>query len=534
MYFKKLKFKNFRSYGNIPTEVVFDNPGHISLIVGSNGSGKTSIAQAIIFALYGDVPGQTLDTLVNKVNKNAEVELWFDADGHEIYVKRGIAPKAFEVSIDGKQVEDALASSKDEILEKYLHIGRDLFTNLIVLNISTYKSMITLSEADKRNFINKIFDLTFLETLLAEVKVKQKDCTSSITHKNDEIDRLNKILLSMEEKNKQEFKKKCEEAKKEIEDLTTINEDLSKTVTESNARLSKVTTRKDEVQNEIIEKKSELKELNAKYELGKHDKCPYCHQPIKMDDEELNKISSNIKAVSDRITELNTLLTKCTARISEIKTLVSDTNSSIISNKSKINDLKNLIDSGGIQIDLDEIKANISDLKDGLKDTEYNAHIYDICVKILSSNKYSLKNYIYSDYIANLNNILSDLCEKYAPEFFIKYNADCSVDLYHDGSPQKYAGLSTGEKRKIDFLVTVAFLNYAKLIIPDLNIIFCDEIFASVSTDIISTICDMLANVSKDLKIETFLVHHADVDSSHISRTYMIDKPDGFSKITLK
>ena len=87
------------------TELVFNNDPSLNLIVGTNGTGKSSIADCIIYALYGKIDGTNNSDIPNRINKNFYVKIELDCNGHEIIVERGLAPSLFTVTIDGSDYD---------------------------------------------------------------------------------------------------------------------------------------------------------------------------------------------------------------------------------------------------------------------------------------------------------------------------------------------------------------------------------------------------------------------------------------------
>ena len=105
MKLKKLVFKNFKSYSNVLTEIQFDKKYSLNLIVGENGTGKTSIAECATYLLYGKLENFTASDIPNRINKSFYGKIELDCDGHLVIIERGLNPSLFKVEIDGETID---------------------------------------------------------------------------------------------------------------------------------------------------------------------------------------------------------------------------------------------------------------------------------------------------------------------------------------------------------------------------------------------------------------------------------------------
>ena len=161
MKLRKLSFKNFKSYSNIMTEISFDSKSSLNLIVGDNGTGKTSIAECATYLLYGKLENFNAADIPNRINKNFYGKIELDCDGHSVIIERGLNPSLFRVQIDNEVVDTAGKSNVQTFLEEtYFKIPYTVFHNVLVLEVGEVKSLLDMSAADKRNIIDKICGFT--------------------------------------------------------------------------------------------------------------------------------------------------------------------------------------------------------------------------------------------------------------------------------------------------------------------------------------------------------------------------------------
>ena len=159
MKIKKLKFKNFASYGNSATEINFDEYS-LNLLSGDNGSGKSSVLYCILFALTGkSVANRTLDSLVNRRNKNLETVIEIENNNSHYKIIRNIKPTKLVVYKDDILIEETNKLSLQRYINENIlnNISFTMLQNLLFINVSSYTSLFIMSNSERMKFFFDLF-----------------------------------------------------------------------------------------------------------------------------------------------------------------------------------------------------------------------------------------------------------------------------------------------------------------------------------------------------------------------------------------
>ena len=265
MKLKKISWKNFKSYSNAMTELVFNNDPSLNLIVGTNGTGKSSIADCIIYALYGKIDGTNNSDIPNRINKNFYVKIELDCNGHEVIVERGLAPNLFTVTIDGKVVDTAGKNNVQTMLEEnYYKIPYSVFKNTLILSVNDFKSLVDLNPSDKRNIIDKIFGFTEYNLMLKLIKEDVKILDSSI---NSNDGSLKTASINIEKYEQQLLELKSNEvSQEEIDELTEKINEAKKLKATNEENIKKLDKVRKELDKQTTEKNMDIRDLKRKIE----------------------------------------------------------------------------------------------------------------------------------------------------------------------------------------------------------------------------------------------------------------------------
>ena len=192
MKIQSIELKNFASYGNKVQKIEFeeDRP-ELFLTLGKNGEGKTTIANAIVFALYGKVEGVRMADLPNRINKELWVRIKLRCKSTEVVIERGLAPGIFKVFLNGIEFDKAGKRSVQEYLEEEIFgIPYHVFKNIIILSVNDFKSFLTMNNNDKRQIIDKMFGFSILNEMQYAIKEERKVLKNEIDNFTRELQQI--------------------------------------------------------------------------------------------------------------------------------------------------------------------------------------------------------------------------------------------------------------------------------------------------------------------------------------------------------
>ena len=546
MKLKKISWKNFKSYSNAMTELVFNNDPSLNLIVGTNGTGKSSIADCIIYALYGKIDGTNNSDIPNRINKNFYVKIELDCNGHEIIVERGLAPNLFTVTIDGSIVDTAGKNNVQTMLEEnYYKIPYSVFKNTLILSINDFKSLIDLNPSDKRNIIDKIFgfteynlmmklikeDIKILDSSVSSNEGSLKTATISIEKYEQQLQELKNNEVSQEEID--ELTEKINEAKK----LKATNEENIKKLDEVRKKLDKQSTEKN---MDIRDLKRKIEDNKKKIKLIDSKKCPTCGSSLDTDEfhKERERLVQENESCETAISEMTSIINDLSNKMravdskrnvfvdainkSKLMDLASDLKYKISLKKNNSQPLLNLKESLDKQIiQLNEERELLSKRK----------MVYDCVMQILGDG--GIKEYIASKYIPTINQIISEMMEFMGINYNVVFDRTFKATITSNGYNVTYNSLSTGEKKRIDFATVVSFIKLLKLQLGEMNLLFLDEMLASIDINGVADMMTILKDLSVELNMNIYLIHHAQVENVVFDNVIETSKPDGFSKISI-
>ena len=483
--FSKVKWKNILSTGNNFTEVVLNSKSK-TLIVGENGSGKSTILDAICFGLFNRPFRQiTKGQLVNSVNeRDAEVEVYFSVGGQEFKIIRGIKPNKFEIYCNGTMInQDAAAKDYQKHLEEnILKLNYRSFTQVVILGASTFVPFMKLSSAHRREVVEEILDIKIFSVMNHLLKTRLKDVASDITSLGNEYK-----LHEQKIEQQQRHLKDLQENKDKI-----VNENNKKIARNVKSILSKQdTVTKLEIQSEkyfkeieeqpIIDKK--LKKLNRLHNtisekqkrietevdfFNDNEECPTCEQHIDSDfktkaievrtkklQEYINGLKDIDKDIDTNEKELNTIINiseKIKSNDVEIGKLTSSIEELENFNTEYENEVKDLTDKDVTEKQLNELTSLQESLVSlGKRKAEMieDKHYNDVVRNMLQDT--GIKTKIVKRYLPVMNKLINGYLS--SMDFFINFTIDENFNeviksRYRDEF--KYYSFSEGEKMRID------------------------------------------------------------------------------------
>ena len=546
MKLKKISWKNFKSYSNAMTELEFGNDPSLNLIVGTNGTGKSSIADCIIYALYGKIDGTNNSDIPNRINKNFYVKIELDCNGHEVIVERGLAPNLFTVTIDGTIVDTAGKNNVQTMLEEnYYKIPYSVFKNTLILSINDFKSLVDLNPADKRNIIDKIFGFTEYNLMMKLVKEDIKMLDSSMSSNEGSL-KTATVSIEKYEQQLQELKNN-EVSQEEIDELTEKIKEAKSLKATNEENIKKLDDVRKKLDKQCTDKNMDIRDLKRKIEDNKKKiklidskKCPTCGSSLDTDEfhKERERLVLENESCESAIVEMESIITDLSNKMKAVDSKKNVFVDAI--NKSKLMDLaadlkyKISLRNNNSQplLNLKEsLNEQINQLNEEKEMLSKRKMVYDCVMQILGDG--GIKEYIASKYIPTINQIISEMMEFMGINYNVVFDKTFKATITSNGYNVTYNSLSTGEKKRIDFATVVSFIKLLKLQLGDMNLLFLDEMLASIDINGVSDMMTILKDLSIELNMNIYLIHHAQVENVVFDNIIETSKPDGFSKITI-
>ena len=566
--FKNLRWKNFLSTGDNWSEVNLTK-AKTTLVVGHNGAGKSTMLDALSFALFGKAHRNISKAqLVNSINKKAAVvELDFSVSGREYKIIRGIKPNTFEIYVNGVMInQDSHAKEYQKILEQnIIKLNHKSFHQIVVLGSSSFIPFMQLSAQHRRDVIEDLLDINvfskmnqILKEKTSGLKEEIKDCNHNIEVLKAKIDAQKKYIRDVEALNNEQREEKLkliDEYQSEIGILQRQNSSLSDDVDSKLQAATEAKSKADREIQEVSKFKTQFSTQIARLVkevdfFESNDTCPTCSQSITEETKAVHVQHGKTRAreLKEGIDEANQRLDKLGEIASANSEIISDCNekqSLIASNNRSIAQFQSAIERTQAEISKLGQATDVSQAKDDLDNyksdqdsyTEKKLHLneqfnYNLVIAEMLKDT-GIKTKIVKQYIPVINKLVNQYLQ--VLDFFVSFNLDENFNETIKSRHRddfSYASFSEGEKQRIDLALLFTWRMIAKMKNSvATNLLILDETFdSSLDHEGVDNLMKILYTLGDDTNV--FVISHkGEILEGRFSNKIEFHKEKNFSRI---
>ena len=565
--FQNIRWKNFLSTGNQFTEVELDK-NSTTLIVGTNGAGKSTVLDALTFSLFNK-PFRKISKgqLINTVNeKDCRVEVEFSIAETEWKVVRGIKPNLFEIHRNGICMDQFSAANDQQkwLEQNVIKMNYKSFTQIVILGSSNFVPFMQLSAPNRREVIEDLLDIKIFSSMNNLIKDKIRGVREEVRTLDLKKESLNdkvKMQVNFIDELEQQGKGRIDDNNTKIntlflesDDYVKINEELENNVhdltkeqekvTGATEKLRKMGTIKGTLSNKVanITKKTKFFEENTV--------CPTCKQDIEEEfrlnnigdaQDKIKELQSGYKELEEAIkneeerehhfTKLSKEITSLTHGISKNNTRISGCQRQIRDLESEIQKLTEQLANRNTEHEkLETFKENLEDTYKKLSTQKDTIRYHDFSYSLLKDG--GVKSKIIKKYLPLINQQVNRYLQMM--DFYINFTLDEEFNEtvqspIHDNF--SYASFSEGEKMRIDLALLFTWREVARYKNSvNTNLLIMDEVFDS-SLDGFGTeeFLKIIRFVIKDANI--FVISHKTGMDDRFGSVLRFEKIKGFSRL---
>jgi DNA repair exonuclease SbcCD ATPase subunit len=574
---QNLTVKNFMSVGNATQAINFDRKD-LTLVLGENldlggdgsrnGTGKTTIINALSYALYGNALSNIRkDNLVNKTNgKNMLVSLDFVVGGQEYRIERGRKPNVlkFYVNHEEKAVTDeAQGDSREtqEAIERIMNMSHDMFKHVLALNTYT-EPFLSLKANDQRNIIEQLLGITMLSERADVIKELNKQTKDKIQQEEFRIravqeanKRIQEQIESLRKRQSMWLKKQqedCANFAQAISDLEHIDIELEvqahrdlelfhkkqKAINELNSWIKQIGSDDTKLNKRLAQLKKDLDEI-------KEHRCFACGTEIHDDslesvkaerEKEAKETALQLLANDTQRTEHQTTLSELGA-LGNAPTVFYDTLEDALNHKNSLSTLKTSLSQR--QDECDPYGEQIADMQgqalqvvsyDQLNEYTRLQEHQDFLLKLLTSKDSFVRKKIIDQNLSYLNSRLTHYLDRIGLPHTVKFQNDLTVSIEELGRELDFDNLSRGERNRLILSMSWAFRDVWESLYHPINLLFIDELIDNgLDSQGVENALALLKKMGRERHKSIWLVSHRDELAGRVENILKVVKENGFT-----
>jgi DNA repair exonuclease SbcCD ATPase subunit len=577
---KNLTVKNFMSVGN-QTQAVDFCKEQLTLVLGENldqggddsgsrnGTGKTTIVNALSFALFGTaLTNIKKDNLINKINnKNMLVTLTFEKDGNDYRVERGRKPTVMKFFINDQEKLEAADDSQGDMretqkdIDDLLGLSHDMFKHIIALNTYT-EPFLSMKANEQREIIEQLLGITLLSEkaeLLREKIKETKDLilqeTSNIEATKRSNEKIQQSITGLETRQRAWSKQQlddCEKIQGSINELKQVDIEAEleaharlKVYDEQSAKIKSLSKERATLETALLQADKTVKKYKKEIDLLANNTCPACEQELHDHKHE------EMKALAEKnLSEANVYFDKVADDLSKVVkdlTDIGDINGRPKTFYESLEDaLKHQNNLATLEQGLvtranetDPYQEQIDDLKhtalqeidwDGVNSLNGLKDHQEFLLKLLTNKDSFIRKKIIDQNLSYLNNRLTYYLDKMGLPHQVRFQNDLNVEITQLGQDLDFDNLSRGERNRLILGLSWAFRDVWESLYQSVNLLFIDELIDNgLDANGVENALGILKKMGRERNKNIYLISHKDELIGRVNNVLKVIKENGFT-----
>ena len=558
---KDLTVKNFMSVGN-KTQAVDFSKENLTLVLGENldqggddngsrnGTGKTTIVNALSFALYGTaLTNIKKDNLINKINtKNMLVTLSFEKDGVNYRIERGRRPSVMRFFINDLEQDDGADDSQGDMREtqkdisELLGLSHDMFKHIVALNTYT-EPFLSLKANEQREIIEQLLGITLLSEKAESLKEQVRQTKDGIMQESANIEATKKAnekiqvsidgLITRQKMWVKQQKEDCQRILRSIEELMSVDigRELEqhaklKVYDEHAANIKSLNKEKATIETALMQADKQVTKYSKEVEQLKNKTCPACEQELHTHKHE-DMTAGAEKNLQDAYTYLQSLSDSYSTVTQELEQIGDingrpqtyyDTVEEALKHQNNLASLETTL--GTRQLETDPYQEQINELNEtALQDISWDnvnnmnslKDHQEFLLKLLTSKDSFIRKKIIDQNLAYLNNRLTYYLDKMGLPHTVKFQNDLTVEITQLGQDLDFDNLSRGERNRLILGLSWSFRDVWESLYQNINLLFIDELIDNgLDAAGVENALSVLKKMGRERHKNIYLISHKD------------------------
>jgi DNA repair exonuclease SbcCD ATPase subunit len=578
---KELTVKNFMSVGN-QTQAVDFGREQLTLVLGENldqggddsgsrnGTGKTTIVNALSFALYGTaLTNIKKDNLINKINnKNMLVTLTFDKDGNKYKIERGRKPTIMKFYVNDQEqaandTDDAQGDMREtqKDIHELLGLSHDMFKHIVALNTYT-EPFLSLKANEQREIIEQLLGITLLSEKAESLKEHIRQTKDTIIQETADIEAAKKSnekiqvsITGLETRQSAWYaqqKTDCTRIEQSISELQSVDiaQELVqhaklKQYDEHAAKIKSLNKERATLETAVIQADKALAKYTKEVEQLKNKTCPACEQGLHSHKHEEMTTGAE-KNLADSVAYLESISDSYATVLQELETIGDingrpqtyyDTIEEALKHQNNLTSLEAALIKRTEEIDpyqeqIDELKHtaiqeiiwdNVNTLN-SMKDHQ------EFLLKLLTNKDSFIRKKIIDQNLAYLNNRLTYYLDKMGLPHQVSFLNDLNVEITQLGQDLDFDNLSRGERNRLILGLSWSFRDVWESLYQSINLLFIDELIDNgLDANGVENALSVLKKMARERKKNIYLISHKDELIGRVNNVLKVIKENGFT-----